>query len=68
LIADLERFDHYGFMRSRYKTETYLINGYIILSSPRPGFPYNHHKLTDEGRTALVLAKARRQSALQMAF
>ena len=68
LIADLDRIEHYGFLRSKFKTETLLINNLIELSSPRPGFPYNHYKLTDEGRQQQVLAKARRQAALQLAL
>lgn len=68
LVADLERIDRYGFMSSKYKTETLLINGLIQLSSPRPGFLYNHYRLTEEGRNQLVIVKARRQSLLQLAL
>jgi len=54
VISDLERINHYGFLRSQHKTDTLLINGLIELSPPRPGFQYNHYKLTAEGWTALV--------------
>ena len=66
LIADLERIEAYGFMRSKVKTETYLINRYIEFSSPRPGFQYNHYRLTDEGQNALVQAKSRRRDAISL--
>ena len=45
----LERIEKFGFLRSKVKLETMLIAGWIVLSPPRPGFIYNHHKLTEEG-------------------
>lgn len=39
--------------------ETLLINGFIEFSGPRPGFPYNHYKLTEKGYETLVITKAR---------
>lgn len=53
LIADLKRIQSHGFLRSQYRTETLLINRLIEFSSPRPGFQYNHYKLTDDGSAEL---------------
>lgn len=55
LRADLKRIETHGFLRSQYRTETLLINRLIEFSSPRPGFVYNHYRLTDEGKSRLYL-------------
>lgn len=55
LLAQLDRIAKYGYLRSKYQTDTLLINGLIQFSSPRNGFPYNHYRLTDKGMEMLCL-------------
>jgi hypothetical protein len=49
LAQNLRYVRKHGQAKSVWQLETFLINGLIELSPPRPGFPYNHYKLTPAG-------------------
>lgn len=56
LKLDLKQVQRKGTI-GRDKLETLLINNYVQLSPPRPGFPYNHYKLTKQAEDFLSRTK-----------
>lgn len=59
-LDDMARFEKFGFIRSKIKTQEYAQQGLIEFSEPRPNFPYHHYRLTEIGNQEVFAALARK--------